>query len=319
MIQTMTNYAGAFLALLSIGATAYFARRYSEKKLPRFSSTTETRIATSKDAPDGISVSYKGQAVKRISSTLVWFWNAGRRPLKREDLPATQPLEIQLEDGDESREILDVVVRRVSRQAIGFAASKCGPSGVTVTFDFMDQNDGAAIEILHTGSVHTEAGFSGIILGAPKGLKRIRGRDLPRMFLLSYPRSTYAHHAPPLRVRVVASILITAVLAGLAGFLLALRGDITTTQDLLSAHLGPFMADQQLDAAVSAVVLNSKYRTANAVSFYILNGILVANLVVCYLVMWRSPFPFPSSLALNDAADGKHGRVDDTKDGAETN
>jgi len=50
MIEAIFIYGGVLLAVLSIIATVY----YSEKKLPKFSTATESKIAISKDVPDGI-------------------------------------------------------------------------------------------------------------------------------------------------------------------------------------------------------------------------------------------------------------------------
>jgi hypothetical protein len=298
MIRLILNYGGIVLGIFGIAATAYFARRYSEKKRPRFYTTTELKIARSEDAPDDIAISYKGKNVARVYSTIVWFWNAGRKPLKSEDLRTSQPLEIRLKDENESLEILDVSVPKTSREAIRFKAQKCDNACVSVGFDFIDHNDGGVIEIMHTGSLQTHVNFSGIILGAPEGVKKI-GR---RKMALFFPYSSHVFSRRGvfyLLFKVTFSVFITIIFGGLIYLLLSSTRYITTSESLLMSQLKDFISNQDLHKAVDTIVLNSKYKSINDIMANVMIGIFTLNLIVGYFISWRSPFPFPISLALS--------------------
>ncbi len=317
MVETVCNYGSILLAMLSIAATAYFARKYSEKKLPKFAVLTERKISKSEDTPGNICVSYNGQVVDRVTSTLVWFWNAGRRPIRREDIPSTQPLEIRLVDDGDTLEILDTAVRKVSRKPIGFTIEKCGAQAVSVLFDFLDEGDGAAIEILHTGSSDTDAHFSGVILGSPRGILKVTGLGISQAFMPLHRMSRTARRLP-LAFRITFSVVITILFGGLAWIMLALSQDITTSAELLKTHLKQFLKDQSLlDPAVSAVLANAKYRTANKVMPYIMAALFLANLAYGYLMVWKRPFPFPSSLAIGGADPDQESEKNDGTDAAE--
>ena len=113
-----SDFCHGLLGLLSIAATAYFALRYSERKAPRMQSMTENKIAVSQDAAQDIEVRYKDVKVDRVTTTLVWLWNDGRKPILRADLLPNQPLVVELADPAGQLVVLDVAVRSVSRPGI---------------------------------------------------------------------------------------------------------------------------------------------------------------------------------------------------------
>jgi hypothetical protein len=183
MTTGLLNYIGLILGILSILVTVYFAIRYSERKEPRFISLNERKIAVSDDAPEEIQISYKGEKVDQVTSTNVWFWNEGKRPIKLEDIANDQPLLVKLADPNKAIEILDVSVRKSSRDAINFKAKKEDASTVRLEFEFLDYRDGAVVEVQHTGTRGTSVNVSGVILGAPKG---IRGASRRAFSLLAF-------------------------------------------------------------------------------------------------------------------------------------
>lgn len=124
---------------------------------------------------------------KRVTTSLIWFWNAGRRPILRQDIPAAQPLSVSISDPEKQLEILDVKVTKVSRPAIAFSASKTADTALDLSFDFLDHGDGALIEVQHTGTVFSRVEASGVILGAAEGIRLMQ--PFSRMFA-TYPGGT---------------------------------------------------------------------------------------------------------------------------------
>jgi ABC-type transporter Mla subunit MlaD len=92
MLHLMLNNVGVVLGVLGILFTVLFAIRYARRKDPRMYALTEQKVAISPDDPADIEIRYGGVNVDRISSTLLWFWNAGKEPIRGTDIPPAQPL-----------------------------------------------------------------------------------------------------------------------------------------------------------------------------------------------------------------------------------
>ena len=181
------NYLGLLLGILSIIATVYFAIRYAERKDPCLQVITDQKIWVDKEALRNIQIKYGDTLVNRVSMTTVWFWNHGKKPIRRDDVPLKQPLIIELDDSNSPVTILDVSVQKVSREAIDFSATKFSDSEVRIEFMFLDRGDGARVEVQHTGSRLTQARIRGVILGAPRGVRLVESSPV-RLLLLDRGR-----------------------------------------------------------------------------------------------------------------------------------
>jgi len=300
MTNIIINYAGLLLGILSILATIYFALKYAERKEPRFYSLNESKIAISKDTPADIQIMYKGQKVMRVSSTLIWFWNAGKRPINKEDIPAGQPLLVNLSEPERNIEILDVAIRKTSREAINFRVTKCDTSTVELNFDFLDHNDGAAIEIQHTGTLEATVTISGIILGASKGIEMMSKRS--SLSDLVPGRHYYSQARRPSKIfRLFFTFIIIAILGGVSLFVLNVgKDDITTSRKLLRTALEKYLSGESVDSAIQAVVTSAKYQTINKVAPYIFVGFLILGFIAFLILYWRSPVAFPNALLIDE-------------------
>ncbi len=118
--------------------------------------------------PEGITVHYRGQDIPRLTRTLVVLWNAGEKTILGEDIVAADPLRLKLRgDG----RVLAATVLKTKRDVCQIEAlpdASC-PSETYIRFDFLDAEDGAVIEILHT-SEESYVEFLGTVRGLPNGL-----------------------------------------------------------------------------------------------------------------------------------------------------
>jgi hypothetical protein len=131
-----------------------------------------------KEANQKIKVFFEEEDVERVTTTRIWLWNNGRRPVKKEDIPDDEKLHLDFEDVKESGsnpiKILDHDIIKCSRDSMNFRTVIKPPNKVGLEFDNMDGKEGAAIEIQHTGSDKSLLDFKGIILG-PKTKPKIKG------------------------------------------------------------------------------------------------------------------------------------------------
>ena len=119
--------------------------------------------------PSGVEVQYRGTPVPRIISSTVWIWNAGKKTVKGADIVARDPLRLRF-DG----EILDVRIKKVSREVLRITAATSEEmrSAVCFDFEFLDSDDGGVVEVLHTGSTKAPE-CTGTIMGLPRGPQRL--------------------------------------------------------------------------------------------------------------------------------------------------
>ena len=130
--------------------------------------------------PADIKVLYRETAVPGLAASTVWLWNAGNKTVRRMDIVASDPLRFSF-DG----EVLNVRIRKVSRESVQIKADILEEGGDTVRFgfEFLDPGDGGVLDVLHSGSAEAPE-CNGTIIGLPKAQdwgsassKRGRRRD----------------------------------------------------------------------------------------------------------------------------------------------
>jgi hypothetical protein len=309
MSSDLRTYIGLGLGVVSILATIYFALRFAERKDPRLHSLYDRKIAVSKDAPADIEVRYRGSKVERVASTYIWFWNAGKRPILKTDIPAAQPIQVTLiGPGDTPVQILDTLVRKTTRASIAFEAATVSANSVRLTFDFLDTGDGGVVEIQHDGAAGTVVRTQGVILGVPKGIKTSGRRPLDRMSLLPLIALAglsrrAARNVKLIRFLVAPPIVLLAVGAILSSY--AARHDITTSSDVLYESLRGYVIAGRLDSAVAGVLARDKYPFLNGTAWWLVIGLVAVLLAVILAGLLFSPKTFPVSLTLDERDSGR--------------
>jgi hypothetical protein len=98
--------------------------------------------------------------------------NLGKEPIRREDLATSDALQLEIHGA----KVLDIAVASVSRQVINF---ELGPLDETDTisvanpsFDFLDYQDGAVIQLL-TDSPASKVVLHGTVIGMPAGISQV--------------------------------------------------------------------------------------------------------------------------------------------------
>lgn len=108
----------------------------------------------------GLVLTYNNENFKRITRTLIAFWNGGTRKIEKEDLIGTH-LKINF---SEDVSVLKAQVLHSNMLGCNFAAKELLKDNrytnfAGLTFDFVGPNHGAVIEILHTGYLDEGPGF----------------------------------------------------------------------------------------------------------------------------------------------------------------
>lgn len=130
---------------------------------------------------DDLEIRYRGAPIPRAATSIFAFWNSGNQTMTGQQIVEADPLRIQLPEGSE---ILQSYVLASSRPVIA-ADIRIDSSkrAAIVDFDFLDNGDGFAVFLGHTGSPG-DAALTGTIRGAKQGLRRQSKSRAERHFSL---------------------------------------------------------------------------------------------------------------------------------------
>lgn len=140
---------GYVLALLIAIPTIIIVVRRVSGKQPVWAYKTKQVIGLGSDAPKELKLLFKDQSVSDVWRTYVIFLNRGRDCIDKHDVVEKPVLSF------ESAKILrHRILRPISDPTIGFFTRRMGAKGasnsIKIEFEYLDHNDGAVIEVLHT-------------------------------------------------------------------------------------------------------------------------------------------------------------------------
>lgn len=128
--------------------------------------------SASDSLPAEIDVQYSGISIPRLTKTTLIIWNSGENTVSGSDIVSKDPLRFAV--GSDGR-ILAVSVLKTSRSVNDFVLVpplERTTNEAKFTFDFLEANDGAVIEILHT-STNRKPRVEGTLKGLPKGFRNL--------------------------------------------------------------------------------------------------------------------------------------------------
>jgi hypothetical protein len=113
-----------------------------------------------------------GSPVKALTVTKIAFWNAGTETINRQDVVKDNPLSLRAKAG------VAILSVSVLERTLPFNKLECGlnreRTEATITFDYLDHNDGALIQIFYSGTANDDIQLEGTI----KGSRPIQRRSL---------------------------------------------------------------------------------------------------------------------------------------------
>ncbi|MBU7046787.1 MAG: hypothetical protein HXS54_10155 [Theionarchaea archaeon] len=106
---------------------------------------------------------YYGIDMNGLTITKVLFWNDGRDTIRFEDIARADRLRFAIEANGK---ILDAIIVQVRTEANQFQVNVSkDKSNAIVNFDYIDKNEGAVFQLLHTGESFRNIKFMGRIKG----------------------------------------------------------------------------------------------------------------------------------------------------------
>jgi hypothetical protein len=161
-------WVGSGLGILGILAAVVFYIRSRKNSRLSFQRDEIAIIGGSEAAfPKEVTISFADSPVDRVTATRYVIWNSGNTTLSGAQIVQSDPLRLELKsDG----KVLRVSILRVSRpvNAAWLKPREAGANIVDIGFDYLDPNDGLAIEVLHTGP-RSDLNLHGTLRGLPSG------------------------------------------------------------------------------------------------------------------------------------------------------
>jgi len=151
----------AIIAIILFIVSVTLSLRLVRKKRPVWAYRTINIIGLGTDAPRELQLTYDGKPVRDVYRTTIIVFNNGSEPIRANDV--TAPITISLAGG----EILSQpTIKARSNDEINFSAKQTGNSNIVVDFQYLDHNDGAVFDVIHTAVQQISCGAN--IIGAKK-------------------------------------------------------------------------------------------------------------------------------------------------------
>ena len=162
--------------------------------------------------PDGIEFLFKGNKVPKVTLSRIALWNIGNTTISGDQIVGSDPLRIVV---SENGSVLETSILHRTRQANDVVCIlRPNTEGeVECRFDYLDPQDGALIQIIHTGT--SRLGVLGTLRGLPKGVLRL---ETPQQETRMQPRqfSPFVGKLVGLAIGLIGLVLSVAALRGTA-------------------------------------------------------------------------------------------------------
>jgi hypothetical protein len=167
--------------LLTLRAT----RKVGQILLTAWSSNLVTSLKTQ---ASGLAVTFKGEEIPSATVARIVVWNDGNVVIRRESLEPKDPVTVELAPG---LRLLDLTPLHVSDSLGGFRTGVGkGPKGgesFSIDFDYLKPKNGAALQLVYTGTGVKDLLLSGTLIDQPPPKwTGIRRRWLSNLFMLIF-------------------------------------------------------------------------------------------------------------------------------------
>jgi hypothetical protein len=190
------------LAIISIYIGYYFYTHPQKIKNPCYAIRNINLIrGLVKKFGEDLEILYRKNNIENFTATKVAFWNLGKDTINKDDIAPADPLEIYVKEGFE---ILDVKILFAKKSVNQFDIKLSEDhKSVKILFEYLDQDDGGVIQILHTGKSAEDIG----VRGSVKGVKELTCTSSPKSFIIRFFSRTATNY-PKTRFNKVMDILL---------------------------------------------------------------------------------------------------------------
>jgi len=161
---------GTALAVVFGITTIVLAIKLTKRKKPAWAYATTKLIGLGTDAPPELQLVFDGKSVPEVYRTLIIFFNGGNETIRKADV--TDSIKIRFQGAELLRNAYPIILSNMQTRLEVVSRSN---NMFELDFYYLDHNDGAVIEALHTK--HDRITCEGSIIGA--GTPRYVGEFAP--------------------------------------------------------------------------------------------------------------------------------------------
>lgn len=171
-------YVGPLIGLAGVSLALYFHAQSIQERVPTFYVGPQRAVIVDArgPAPSDLEVLYRKRPVgSTVIAVTIYVWNDGKLPIRAADILG-DPIGVALPAG---AEILEGRVLKASRGVCRFVLGQVNEqarNSIPITFDILEHGDGAAIQLIYTGTPEAEVIVTGTIVGAGSP-RLLRQRD----------------------------------------------------------------------------------------------------------------------------------------------
>ena len=135
------------LFAVGIPVAFYIGRRNRQVPDLRVATDADSLLSVQNTFSGKLTMAFDGKPVKSLARTYLAIWNHRGDTIWGRDILASDPLRIDVSEGDEILQVRLVARHRSTNQLEARSANGITP----ITFEFLDASDGGIFEVLHRG------------------------------------------------------------------------------------------------------------------------------------------------------------------------
>jgi hypothetical protein len=193
-------------AIIGILVSYYFFRQAQKEKKPCWDVTSNNLIRNFSSKISKLEIVYAQEKIENLTISRIMFWNNGAETIEKHHIVSADPLRISSKSGIK---ILDAEILAQNNRYSNFSATRSNDQLYAyIEFDYLDKENGAVVQIIHTGVSSKDIRVEGSI----KGVKRIRRKRIDTVWFSSTTPTEFDRRFSPL-VRRRILILINSFVA----------------------------------------------------------------------------------------------------------
>lgn len=168
IINPWVGFIGTLFGVIGIILSVTFFLRSRRFQRPTYYKNSVKWFDKKTLPHEDIKFMFQGKEIPRFTITHIYFWNSGNQTIRKSDFAPASQLSLKI---PENTEIFDIHISACSAKEIQASTSSDtslvanSVKEVLINFDYLDENDGFSIQIIHDAENDDDFQFSGKLPG----------------------------------------------------------------------------------------------------------------------------------------------------------
>jgi hypothetical protein len=154
------------VAVISLILACIFYKKSRKIKFPCYTVKSHNLIKDFINEIDALQIIYAGSPIKNFTISRIVFWNAGNDTINKNDIVDADPIAIYAKNNNK---LLRATIIKCIEGSNKFKLGEIyNDNKLNIDFDYIDENNGIAIQVFHTGKTDSDIEVCGKIKGVGK-------------------------------------------------------------------------------------------------------------------------------------------------------